>query len=51
MQKVLQAFHLPELKDILADEPKGAKEGVAGGQDEKAEVDEAPGSEVNIMCP
>lgn len=39
-RKVAQAFHLPDLKDIIADELEGTEEGVADAQGDATKVDE-----------
>lgn len=49
-RKVAQVFHLPDLSNIEVDEPEEVEEREASGdRGEVAEVDETPGSEVDVM--
>lgn len=48
-RKVMQAFNLPDLKNIVIDEPEGAeKEGVANARGKVVKVSKGTGSKINI---
>lgn len=51
-RKVVQAFHLPDLKDIIVDKPEGIEEkGVTTVQGDTAEADESTEPKVNPAPP